>query len=747
MKFTSLRKLLAHLGANPTELAKHLPWAVRSAGGTVPASVLYAGKPITDSVRNELLAKLKAGEHVEIDVQLHSFEQTAGEQNRNFVRFRDGAMLNIGRSGKSTPFLRDHLQRDSSAKGGTIHTSATTKVDEGKYSIDQVATLKAPWAVEAALHGLIEYLSIGWNPTGPVICSVHNTPVWTRCDCWPGDRLAEVEDEAGGKRKVYKADGPIVAEWVYTAAELVETSMVNVPAVPQARAQEVRASLFATLSASHPGLVDDIDTDNGENEMNRAALIALLGLAETATDEEILAAAEKLKKEGTTDKVTLEILKKDLDGFKDQITALTADRNRRDEETFITDALASGRITKGDEKPWRSLFGLDAKKAREQMGERAEGSATPVGLAPQRSNDPDKPMVITLGSRVPMSLATRRDNAIVLLKSNPQAAAWAAVLGLDPKGRFAVPATLAATTITNDAELEPARIGFQAAFLEAIAGEPDPSMMLATETNTNKKEENYSWVGDLPGMQEWKTDRMLKVLEAYGLAIRNKKWEASLRLKNDDIADDNLGLLPPLINDMAANARRHPSILVARLLLNGFAGTAFPDLGDGLAWDGEFFFSTTHDTGSNKLTVVFSADNLEAAALLLRKQKRLDPTEKEGSLYAQGTHLFVGVSNERLAEKVMTQEYLAGGESNTQRNKYKLVVTPEFADGEWMLADLRGAVRPVIFQSREPITTSTVGGKSNADTVGFMYDELWMGAKARYNAGYFDFRRIVGSKP
>jgi hypothetical protein len=31
--------------------------------------------------------------------------------------------------------------------------------------------------------------------------------------------------------------------------------------------------------------------------------------------------------------------------------------------------------------------------------------------------------------------------------------------------------------------------------------------------------------------------------------------------------------------------------------------------------------------------------------------------------------------------------------------------------------------------------------------VGFMYDETWFGAQTRNNAGYWDFRRIVGSKP
>lgn len=733
---TKLHAVLAKLARNPAELVKHAPQAchaVAPAGDhTLRAS---NGQPITSVLRDELLKKLAAGEHVEIELDVRAYEQRPGQPNRNAVRFRDGAMQSVGRSGVGTPFLRDHNQYSSLSKAGTITASKTEKLDGGGHVIHQTVRLAAPWAVDMALRGLMDRVSIGWRPTGPIHCTACKAPILEDCWHFPGDEL-----EDGG-----------VVEWEYQEAELVETSAVNIPGVPTAGVEDVRAAMAASLSASNPGLRSVLEREGfnvtQENDMD-PELLKLLGLADTATAEEVLAAVIKRQNEAAAEKATNAILQSELSGFKAQLEALGADKRKRDEDKFVADALSTGRIGKGDEEHWRALFAADEKRAAELMAKREPGSATPVGQPRQSGSDPERALVITGGLHVRQSLAQRRDAAIAQLKTNPQAAAWACILGLDPKGRFDAPTQLmAGTTISNDAQLEPVRVGFNAAFLESVAGEPDPSMMLATETSSNKKEESYSWVGELPGMQEWKTDRMLKVLEAYGLAIKNKKWEASLRLKNDDIADDNLGLLPPLVGDMAANARLHPGILVARLLLNGFDGTAFPDLGDGLAFDGEFFFSHNHVTGDNLLAVQFSADNLEAAALLLRKQKRFDPDAKEGSLYAMGTHLFVGVSNERAAEKVLTQEYLASGESNTQRGKYKLVVTPEFANGEWMLADLRGAVRPVIFQNREPLTTSTVGGRANNDSVGFMYDELWMGARARYNAGYFDFRRIVGSKP
>ena len=749
MKF-KLRQILSQLAANPAELVKHAPQTCQAFATVQLGELRASGTAITAEKRDELLQRAASGQHVEIEVDLLAYEQKPGVRNRNSVRFRDGSMLSIGRSGRGMPFLRDHNKWELDARGGTIVASETEKRGEGDYAIRQTVKLTAPWAVDLALRGLLTSVSIGWRPTGPVLCSACDAPIFEQCWHLPGDRLAEKDLGKAGKKLVRDPNGLTVVEWIYTAAELVETSGVNVPGVPAARVEDVRASMFASLSAHNPGLVIEPD-DEGEEPGSESHMLEelkkILGLAATATAEEVLAAAAAKMSAATADKAALAIVQNELAGYSTQIAALQADKRKREEDKFVNDALSTGRIAKGDEEHWRALFAADEKRATELMGKREPGTATPVGL-PRQSGAPDPhAVIITGGHRVPMTLAQRRDQAIVVLKSNPKAAAWAAILGLDPKGRFEVPTHLGATTISNDAELEPARVGFNAAFLETVAGEPDPSMMLATEVNSSKKEENYSWIGELPGMQEWKTDRMLKTLEAYGFAIRNKKWEASLRLKNDDIADDALGLLAPLVSDMAANARLHPGILVARLLLNGFAGTAFPDLGDGLAFDGEFFFSADHATGSNKLTVAFSAANLAAAWQLLRKQKRFDADAKEGSLYARPTHLFVGVEDEALAEKVLTQETLASGETNTNRNKYQLVVTPEFADGEWCIADLRGGVRPVLFQNREPLTTSTTGGRANNDTVGFMYDELWMGARARYNAGYFDYRRIVGSKP
>ena len=59
--------------------------------------------------------------------------------------------------------------------------------------------------------------------------------------------------------------------------------------------------------------------------------------------------------------------------------------------------------------------------------------------------------------------------------------------------------------------------------------------------------------------------------------------------------------------------------LLAKLLINGFSGTAFPEAGDGLAYTGKTFFATDHSleggsaTISNRTTSAFSEAAVEAA--------------------------------------------------------------------------------------------------------------------------------------
>ncbi len=323
------------------------------------------GAAVTPAMRDEMLAKVRAGEHVELELDVHAFDQETGKRNRKNVRFRDGAIQALGRSGVGKPVLRDHEQGDSLAVAGKIAASKGEKVDDGKYSIDQVWRLTAPWAVELALRNLLSTVSIGWTATGPVMCSACDAPVFSQCYHCPGDQLSEQVGDDGVKRKVRDRKGPITVEWIYTSAELVETSMAPVPAVPSAHIEGIRAA----LSAAHG------DIPSPEEETMNPKLLALLGLAATAGDPDVLSAVQTLATEAAEGRIAA----KELSAANKELEILTKEKRKTEIDSFISDALLTGRIAKGDEASWRDLFELSATRARSRMAERAEGSATPVG--------------------------------------------------------------------------------------------------------------------------------------------------------------------------------------------------------------------------------------------------------------------------------------------------------------------------------------------------------------------------------
>ena len=239
-------------GERAQALLKVLPVVSRADGPETVITLSAGGGPITEALRDELLAKCAAGEYVELDLDVLAYEQRPGVANRKHVRFRDGLMTRLGASGKNKPFLRDHLQGEALARGGTILVSKAEKRGEGDYAIHEHVRLTAPWAVEAALRGLMDRVSIGWWPTGPIECSVCGTEVFTKCYHWPGDKVTESTKSDGSKQFLRDRAGDRVVEWVFTEAELIETSFVNVPAVPGAGVDKVRAA----LSAAFPDLVE-----------------------------------------------------------------------------------------------------------------------------------------------------------------------------------------------------------------------------------------------------------------------------------------------------------------------------------------------------------------------------------------------------------------------------------------------------------------------------------------------------------
>lgn len=313
-------------------------------------------------------------------------------------------------------------------------------------------------------------------------------------------------------------------------------------------------------------------------------------------------------------------------------------------------------------------------------------------------------------------------------------------------------------SIAEAEKYENAKIGFRAAFmdyLERDQDKPGRSIMPAVmETDSTGPSEEYIFIGDLPGFEEWKDDRKMGQLAAHRIQVANKNWASGVSVHRNEIMDDKLGIVGRRIQGLAGKARRHPDAFMMKLLLNGFSGTAYPEVGDGLAYTGKLFFANDHSLEGNSTTVdnlatdALSETALEARFMQMRQFTTwdgLDPLELEPS------HLIVGPKLEFTAKRLVGQILRVrasgdGGESNIHYGTLEVIVNPRLIgtyDDYWFLGDLTQAMKPLIFQKREAITTAAAVNWDSPDM--FNRGLMKFGAQARYGGGYFDPRLIIGS--
>ena len=326
-----------------------------------------------DEQRVELLTRSRTGEHIELELDCTPFLQLPDTPNRNFLRFRDGGLVAMGRTGKGSVFLRDHRQGDLTARGGTVLASKMTRGDGGIYRLSQTIRLHEPWAVQMALTGSLDRFSIGWNPTGPVTCSVCKSEILEACWHFPGET---VELDSGEQ----------AVEWVFHSAELLETSAVCVPAVVGTTVDDIRAA----LAVAKPEL-GHRPTRKGKFMAYRR-IAELLALSASAGESEVIAGIEALQgklddagKRLAATRAQLEEANAALASERAAHEALKAQLAHDAEESFIRTGIEAGKLRPNSKlaKALRDMFALDREAAQEMLD--SAPVVTPVGT-PRQSN-------------------------------------------------------------------------------------------------------------------------------------------------------------------------------------------------------------------------------------------------------------------------------------------------------------------------------------------------------------------------
>jgi phage major head subunit gpT-like protein len=261
---------------------------------------------------------------------------------------------------------------------------------------------------------------------------------------------------------------------------------------------------------------------------------------------------------------------------------------------------------------------------------------------------------------------------------------------------------------------------------------------VCTSRPSSGADEEYAFLGSMPGMREWLGERKFQELRGGKFTLANKLWEDSILLEKTDIEDDRLGMYSDALNSLADEASYHPDQIRTELLIAG-ESTA--------TWDNQFFYDTDHswgDSGSQSNDLTFNAaDHTAVTAAEFRSAYHAARTAMLGFKNDRGKKLvrpIAGHLGQLMVEVPPQLELVAhelraaltgGGNSNVVLDMPEVVVNNELTSGvKFWLHFLGGALKPFVHQPRRGLQTSTKGW-DDAETkfVKFMVDR-------RDNFGY-----------
>ena len=122
--------------------------------------------------------------------------------------------------------------------------------------------------------------------------------------------------------------------------------------------------------------------------------------------------------------------------------------------------------------------------------------------------------------------------------------------------------------------------------------EMDVIKAVATVLPSNSDLEEYGMLGDIPTAREWLGDREAAALAEYDYTIKNKNWESSVGIDQNDIDDDKYGLIMERVRAMPGALIAHRQEMLEDLFA---AGTT------DLAYDGSAFFANRTSPNDNLL--------------------------------------------------------------------------------------------------------------------------------------------------
>lgn len=289
--------------------------------------------------------------------------------------------------------------------------------------------------------------------------------------------------------------------------------------------------------------------------------------------------------------------------------------------------------------------------------------------------------------------------------------------------------------IVNQANLRGLTVGYSTVFNKNFDTTQTNYQKVATVVPSSTGEQEYKWLGQMPGMKEWIGEREIQALEAYGYLLKNKKFEMTVAVPREDIEDDNYGVYTPLFANMGEAAALHPDELVFEAMMKGFEAKCY---------DGLSFFNTAHKVG-NMTYSNCSNERLDRASYMKARTAIMSIRGDKGkSLKLVPDLLVVPPAQEEAARLILEADQI-DGTTNVLKGTAKLHVEPMIAEKPdcWFLLCTSRFLKPFIYQVRKKIKFVSLTKETDENV--FMLDQYVYGADGRSNAGYGFWQMAYGS--
>lgn len=176
------------------------------------------------------------------------------------------------------------------------------------------------------------------------------------------------------------------------------------------------------------------------------------------------------------------------------------------------------------------------------------------------------------------------------------------------------------TTLTQ-VQLDALKTTLKVRFNAGLKLSSDDWKKVAKQITSDGKSNTYAWLSAFPAFREWVGARLHKTLKETAYNVPNRKFEATIDVKVEDIEDDNVGQYGTIAESHGQAATDLLNDLVFQALAAGFSS---------ICYDGQYFFDTDHpvypnEDGSGTAAVVSNMQAGTSAPWVLLCTKRAAP--------------------------------------------------------------------------------------------------------------------------